>query len=244
MGEPGVLQTRGSQRIGHGLVTEHQQQQSHSEFSSWPARPFVIVPIVSDSASHYSPPCSLLTWPHRLLCCLHRCQHVPASQPLHLLVLLPGALIFQLSTCMEEPSLPLGPVQILSSQWLFLRLPYQKHNLPTAFPWPGAPHSFSALFSPHDSSFHTTYYRERFIYLLFVFFCSKVSSIRVRTFADILFFKKIFYSLFIYLAVPGLSCSMWDLVCWPGIKPGPLHWETGVLATGPPGKSLFMFFMT
>ena len=33
------------------------------------------------------------------------------------------------------------------------------------------------------------------------------------------------------------SCGMWDLVPWPGIEPGPLHWEHGVLTTGPPGKS-------
>ena len=26
--------------------------------------------------------------------------------------------------------------------------------------------------------------------------------------------------IFIYLAAPGLSCGMWDLVPWPGIKPG------------------------
>ena len=32
------------------------------------------------------------------------------------------------------------------------------------------------------------------------------------------FFKKY---LLIYLAAPGLSCSMWDLVPWPGIEPGP-----------------------
>ena len=68
-----------------------------------------------------------------------------------------------------------------------------------------------------------------------------------------------FFFLIIYLAVPGLSCSMrdlhfgmWDLlvvarkllvaVC--GIKLpdqesnlGPLQWEQEVLATGPPGKS-------
>ena len=35
---------------------------------------------------------------------------------------------------------------------------------------------------------------------------------------------------------------MWDLVPWPGIEPGPLHWQHGVLATGPPGKSLFVVF--
>ena len=50
-----------------------------------------------------------------------------------------------------------------------------------------------------------------------------------------LFLKKI---LFIYLAVAGLSCSMWDPAPWPGIEPRPLHWEHGVLAIGPPGKSL------
>ena len=48
------------------------------------------------------------------------------------------------------------------------------------------------------------------------------------------------------LFVLGLSCSMWDLffffklwrVIWfpgQGSNPGPLHWELGVLGTGPPG---------
>ena len=41
----------------------------------------------------------------------------------------------------------------------------------------------------------------------------------------------------IYSAAPHLSCGMWDLVPWPGIEPWPLHWEHGVLATRPPGKS-------
>ena len=35
-----------------------------------------------------------------------------------------------------------------------------------------------------------------------------------------------------------LSTSMWDPVPWPGIKPGLLHWEHRILATGPPGKFL------
>ena len=30
---------------------------------------------------------------------------------------------------------------------------------------------------------------------------------------------------------------MWDLIPWPGIEPGPLHWELAVLTTAPPGKS-------
>ena len=40
--------------------------------------------------------------------------------------------------------------------------------------------------------------------------------------------------LLIYLAVPGLSCHLWDLVPWPGIEPEPSargarrlrHWTT------------------
>ena len=34
-----------------------------------------------------------------------------------------------------------------------------------------------------------------------------------------------------------LSCGM-----HAGSNPGPLHWEHGVLPTGPPGKSLFFLF--
>ena len=67
------------------------------------------------------------------------------------------------------------------------------------------------------------------------------------------------YFLFIYLAAPGLSCITWDLrwgmwdllvaafellvaargIYFPdqGLNLGPLHWERGTLATGPPGKS-------
>ena len=43
-----------------------------------------------------------------------------------------------------------------------------------------------------------------------------------------------FFLSFIYLAAPGLSCSTWDLVSWPGIEPRPSalgvqslsHWTT------------------
>ena len=55
-----------------------------------------------------------------------------------------------------------------------------------------------------------------------------------------------FFLMFIYLFIwlhRGLSCYMWDLCCcmWDqfpdqGLSPGPLHWEHGVLAAGPPGK--------
>ena len=55
------------------------------------------------------------------------------------------------------------------------------------------------------------------------------------------------FLMFIYLFIwlhRGLSCYTWDLCCcmWDqfpdqGLSPGPLHWEHGVLAAGPPGKS-------
>ena len=45
--------------------------------------------------------------------------------------------------------------------------------------------------------------------------------------------------IFIYLAVPSLSCSMWDLVPWPGSEPGPLHWELGVLAVDHQGRPYY-----
>ena len=42
------------------------------------------------------------------------------------------------------------------------------------------------------------------------------------------------------MAAPGLSCSMWDPVPWPGSNPRPLPWKCGVLTTGLPGKSLLL----
>ena len=51
-------------------------------------------------------------------------------------------------------------------------------------------------------------------------------------------FKKKKFILFIWLHLDGIfSWSMWDLVPWPGIEPGPLQWKLRVLATGPAGKS-------
>ena len=42
----------------------------------------------------------------------------------------------------------------------------------------------------------------------------------------IYFFLSLFFKIFIYLAVAGLSCSMWDLVPRPGVEPGPPALET------------------
>ena len=52
-----------------------------------------------------------------------------------------------------------------------------------------------------------------------------------------------FLKTFIYLAAPGLSWGMWDLVSWPGIELGPHDWDHGTLATGLRGKSLEMLFL-
>ena len=40
-----------------------------------------------------------------------------------------------------------------------------------------------------------------------------------------------------YLAYGIFSRGMQDLVPWPGMETGSLHWEHQVLATGPPGWS-------
>ena len=41
-----------------------------------------------------------------------------------------------------------------------------------------------------------------------------------------------------------LSCGMQDLVPRPGMNPSALHWERGVLTTGPLGKSPLGYFLT
>ena len=69
----------------------------------------------------------------------------------------------------------------------------------------------------------------------------------ICSFPGVLFFFSIFIWLhrvfvvacrFFSCGMCTLSCGTWHLVTRPGIKAGPLHWECGVLATGPPGKSL------
>ena len=48
----------------------------------------------------------------------------------------------------------------------------------------------------------------------------------------------------IYLAVVGLSCSMHDLVPWPGIKPGPSALGARSLSHWATREVLFLFFFT
>ena len=52
------------------------------------------------------------------------------------------------------------------------------------------------------------------------------------------FFPFIFKKILIYLTAPGLSCTCGIWFQDQGSNLVPLHWELGVLATGPPGKSL------
>ena len=54
----------------------------------------------------------------------------------------------------------------------------------------------------------------------------------------LLLFETLFYVFIFtcYAAAPGLSCSMWDLVPWPGIEPRIPDCGLGVSATEPPGK--------
>ena len=45
-------------------------------------------------------------------------------------------------------------------------------------------------------------------------------------------------SLIFHRGVWTLSLVLWDTVTWPGVEPGPLRWECGFSAIGPPGKSV------
>ena len=83
----------------------------------------------------------------------------------------------------------------------------------------------------------------------------KLLSIAIRTFYiptnDVLgfqflsmFFLKIVFIDSLPCAELSYSCGMWDLVPCQGLNLGPLHWEYGVLATGPPGKPIFIFLIT
>ena len=47
-----------------------------------------------------------------------------------------------------------------------------------------------------------------------------------------------FICIYFLFGCAGLCRSTQDPVPWPGLEPGPPRWQCGVLATGPPGKSL------
>ena len=55
------------------------------------------------------------------------------------------------------------------------------------------------------------------------------------------FLKNIYLYVWLHWALVAacriFSCSTWALTAWSGIEPRSLHWEHGVLATGPSGKS-------
>ena len=67
--------------------------------------------------------------------------------------------------------------------------------------------------------------------------------------------KKILkYFIYIYLFIIFKNIYLFIWLCWvlvvaygiqfpdQGSNPGPQHWERGLLTTGPPGKSLFIYF--
>ena len=57
----------------------------------------------------------------------------------------------------------------------------------------------------------------------------------VVCYSELLDYMVVVISVHVYMTVPGLSCGLWDLVPWSGIKPGPpalgvqnlSHWTTG-----------------
>ena len=81
------------------------------------------------------------------------------------------------------------------------------------------------------------------------FFVSEICNLDPEIVSSLLFF---FFLIWLHWVLVGtcriftaacwiFSCSLWDPASWPGIEPGPLHWECRVLATGSPGKSLLYF---
>ena len=72
------------------------------------------------------------------------------------------------------------------------------------------------------------------------------------SFQNLLLCSTFFFLISIYLAAPCLNCGRRDLLVeacgiqFPHqrLNPGHLHWERGVLATGPPVKSLISAFLT
>ena len=66
--------------------------------------------------------------------------------------------------------------------------------------------------------------------------CCLQDLLLVGSYDRMLFFRTL--SVFFYWLLWICSGGVWNPVCWPGIEPGPLHWECRVLVTGPPRKSL------
>ena len=87
---------------------------------------------------------------------------------------------------------------------------------------------------------------------------SFLSQASVFTLLSCFFLKRYLYHIAVYLkniylfilAAAGLRCSLREVLVttcgeWcpdQGLNRGLLHWESGVLATGPPGKSRFLLF--
>ena len=89
------------------------------------------------------------------------------------------------------------------------------------------------------------------IYFILPFACLSSADLCHTFFCGLItfFFLQKYFCLFIglcwvFVVAQGiLSWGMWDLGPWPGMNPGPLHWECGVLATGPPGSPALSLFL-
>ena len=94
---------------------------------------------------------------------------------------------------------------------------------------------------PNSREYHISGGQEvSFIPYFFFFFTVVILLLVSGPYWSIFFLSFLFKKhLFIYLAGPFLSCGMWDLVPSPGSP----HWKCRVLATGPPGKSLYFSFL-
>ena len=70
--------------------------------------------------------------------------------------------------------------------------------------------------------------------VLITLFLLQIAVVVVLGLKDFLFIYFLIFIIFFYLAALDLSCSMWDLIPWPGIKPRPptlgasgiSHWTT------------------
>ena len=86
------------------------------------------------------------------------------------------------------------------------------------------------------------------LFIYYLFDCTKVlvgdtQDAQLRSLGSM---WDLFLSFFFFFScsMPTLKCNMWDLVSGQGLNPGPLYWEKGTLAPGPPGKSLVLLTLS
>ena len=96
--------------------------------------------------------------------------------------------------------------------------------------------SFLSIFIGIEHLFPTLHFQSMSLYLKWVYWQHVHRFLKIHSTA--LSFKKIF----IYLAALRFSCSMWNLVPWPGIKPGLLTLSVESQSLNHLGSSCFIFW--